>query len=428
MRRGPGTAWSTVGTTRRLPRSARATWSTVPGEVAFGVAIRHGGRVSWSVRGVLAAGALVGAAGWLVPSSSGAASGRRTTDAALQRALERLVAAPGGPVGAIATLYSNGHTTVLRAGRADATRPGAPRLGDHMRLASIAKAFNGAVALHLVQEGRLGLDDTIRQRLPGTLPATWSAVTVREMLNHTSGLPDYTQSTPFRQQATTDPHGYVSPTKIIDWVRSDGLVFRPGSRYEYSNTDNIVVALIAQRVAAQSYARLLSSLVFGAARLSETSFPSRRISLPAPSMHGYQVKPGKPPQDVTTLLSPSGAWASGAIVSTPADLGAFIRADLGGRFFGRLQRREQMRFVPGASSPAGPGTNSAGLAIFRYQTRCGTVYGHTGNFPGYVQWAAATADGRRSVTTSLNIAAPTGALLAQLRSLQAAAVCALLGK
>jgi D-alanyl-D-alanine carboxypeptidase len=150
--------------------------------------------------------------------------------------------------------------------------------------------------------------------------------------------------------------------------------------------------------------------------------------LPAPFIHGYDVEPGKQPQDVTTFLSPSGAWASGAIVSTPADLGAFIRADLGGRFFGKAQRPEQLRFVRGSSSPAGPGTNSAGLAIFRYKTRCGTVYGHTGNFPGYVQWAAATADGRRSVTTSLNIAAPTGALLQQLRSVQASAVCALLGK
>jgi D-alanyl-D-alanine carboxypeptidase len=297
-----------------------------------------------------------------------------------------------------------------------------------MRLASVAKAFSGAVALHLVQEGRLGLDDTVGQRLPGMLPAMWSAVTVREMLNHTSGLPDYTQSVEFRNHAATDPQGYVPPSKIIDWVRSDGLGFTPGSRYEYSNTDNIVVALIAQRVAGQSYAHLLSSLVFAPARLSQTSFPSRRISLPAPFMHGYHVEPGKPPQDVTTLLSPSGAWASGAIVSTPADLGAFIRADLGRRFFGRTQQREQMRFVRGASSPAGPGINSAGLAIFRYKTRCGTVYGHTGNFPGYVQWAAATADGRRSVTTSLNIAAPTGALLAQLRSLQGEAVCALLGK
>ena len=67
-----------------------------------------------------------------------------------------------------------------------------------MRIASIAKAFSGAVALHLVQEGRLGLDDTIGQRLPD-LPTAWAAVTVRQMLNHTSGLPDYTQSDALRE-------------------------------------------------------------------------------------------------------------------------------------------------------------------------------------------------------------------------------------
>lgn len=344
------------------------------------------------------------------------------------RGLRRLVSAPGGPVGAIATLYRNGRTTALRAGRADVTRPGAPRLGDHMRIASISKAFGGAVALHLVAQGRLGLNNTIGQELPKVMPPAWSAVTVRQMLNHTSGLPDYTKSDGFFEQATKDPRGYVSPMRIIDWVRGDKLHFTPGSRYEYSNTDNIVVGLIAQRVSGQSYGQLLLRIVFRPAGLTQTTFPTLRISLPAPLIHGYQVEPGKPPRDVTTFLSPSGAWASGAIVSTPANLGAFIRADLGGRFFDRAQRRQQMKFVPGSSSPAGPGTNSAGLAIFRYQTRCGTVYGHTGNFPGYVQWAAATADGRRSVTTSLNIAAPTGALLAQLRSLQASAVCALLGR
>jgi D-alanyl-D-alanine carboxypeptidase len=372
-------------------------------------------------------GALAAAIAMMPVGALGAVSAR-TTDAAVERGLQRLVAAPGGPIGAIATLYRNGRTTVLRAGRANATRPGAPGLNEHMRIASIAKAFNGAVALHLVQEGRLALNDTIGRRLPGMMPAAWSKVTVRQMLNHTSGLPDYTQSAGFRHQAMNNPHGYVSPARIIDWVRRDDLRFTPGSRYEYSNTDNIVVGLIAQRVTGQSYARLLSSLVFARAGLRQTTFPTRRVSLPAPFIHGYDVEPGRPPLDVTTFLSPSGAWASGAIVSTPADLGTFIRADLGGRFFGAAQRRAQFQFVPGSSSPAGPGTNSAGLAIFRYRTRCGTVYGHTGNFPGYVQWAAATADGRRSVTTSLNIAAPTGALLAQLRSVQAAAVCALLGK
>jgi D-alanyl-D-alanine carboxypeptidase len=372
---------------------------------------------------------LIAAAGTLLaPSGVGAALGGRTADALVQRLLDRLVGTPGGPVGAIVTLYRDGRTTVLRAGRADTARPGAPGLGDHMRIASISKAFTGAVALHLVQEGRLGLDDTIGQRLPGVMPRAWSTVTVREMLNHTSGLPDYTRSNGFREQAMTNPRGYVSPMQIIGWVREHALTFMPGSRYEYSNTDNIVVGLIAQRVSGRSFGQLLATIVFQPAGLRQTTFPTRRISLPAPFMHGYDVGPGKPPQDVTTFLSPSGAWASGAIVSTPADLGAFIRAELGGRFFDPAQRVAQMRFVAGASSPPGPGRNTAGLAIFRFQTRCGTVYGHTGNFPGYVQWSAATADGRRSVTTSLNIAAPTGALLQQLRSLQAAAVCALLGR
>ena len=384
--------------------------------------------VRWSVGILESVCALLTAAAVALLAPVGAVAAAGTTDAAVQHGLERLVAAPGGPVGAIATLHRDGQTIVLRAGRADVTRPGAPRAGDHMRIASIAKAFSGAVALHLVQEGLLGLNDTIGERLPGIMAPEWSAVTVREMLNHTSGLPDYTQSAGFREQAMTNPRGYVSPTDIIDWVRQTGLAFTPGSRYEYSNTDNIVVGLIAQQVAGQSYGHLLSTLVFRPARLTQTTFPTRRISLPAPFIHGYNVQPGKQPHDVTTFLSPSGAWASGAIVSTPGDLGAFMRADLGGRFFGQAQRRAQLRFVRGSSSPAGPGTNSAGLAIFRYKTRCGVVYGHTGNFPGYVQWAAATADGRRSVTTSLNIAAPAGALLQQLRSVQTSAVCALLGK
>ena len=350
-----------------------------------------------------------------------------TTDADVQRGLRQLVAAKGGPPGAVATLYRDGKLTVLRAGRADVKRRGAPTASQHMRIASVAKAFSGAVALHLVQEGRLSLDDTIGQRLTG-MPAAWSAVTVRQMLHHTSGLPDYTRSDGFAKQATTNPRGYVTPMDVIGWVRNDPLVFPPDSRYEYSNTDNIVVGLMAEAVTGRPYGELLQEIVFGPAGLTQTSFPTRRISLPRPFIHGYIVDPPAAPQDVTTFLSPSGAWASGAIVSTPADLNAFIRADLGLKFFGAAEQQQQMTFVAGNSSPPGPGNNAAGLALFRYTTRCGVVYGHTGNFPGYVQWAAATADGSRAVTTSLNIPAPTGRLLRQLRAVQADAVCALLGR
>jgi D-alanyl-D-alanine carboxypeptidase len=345
----------------------------------------------------------------------------------VQRGLEQLVEAPGGPPGAIATMYRNGKLTVLRAGRANLERKAAPAAADHMRIASVAKAFSGAVALNLVRAGKLGLDDTIAQRLTG-MPAPWGSVTVRQMLNHTSGLPDYTQSKGFAKQAQRDPRGFVSPQKIIGWVRTDPLEFAPGSRYEYSNTDNIVIGLIAEAVTGEPYGLALEQIVFGPAKLSQTSFPTK-VALPKPFIHGYLVSPGEKPEDASTLLSPSGAWASGAIVSTPKDLNTFIRSYLGLEFFDRDQQVEQMRFVPGGeSSPPGPGKNSAGLALFRYQTKCGTVYGHTGNFPGYVQWAAATADGSRAVTTSLNIPAPSGKLLARLRRVQTTALCALLGK
>ena len=357
----------------------------------------------------------------------GGSASAATTNADVQRGLERLVATPGGPPGAIATLYRNGKLTVLRAGRADVKRKAAPRANDHMRIASVAKAFNGAVALNLVRAGKLGLDDSIGQRLSG-MPAAWSAVTVRQMLNHTSGLPDYTKSKGFAEQAEKKPHGYVSPQKIIGWVAKDPLEFAPGSKYEYSNTDNIVVGLIVEAVTGGSYTQSLEQVVFGPSGLRQTSLPTK-TALPNPYIHGYMVAPGEKPEDVSTLLSPSGAWASGGIVSTPANLNTFIRSYLGLKYFDKAQQEQQMRwFVGGESSPPGPGKNSAGLALFRYQSKCGTVYGHTGNFPGYTQWAAATADGSRSVTTSLNIPAPKGKLLSRLRGIQASAVCALLGK
>lgn len=370
--------------------------------------------------------ALVAVLAALLALPVAARAGPPATATDVERGLDGLVAATEGPPGAIATLYRNGHMTVLRAGRADIRRKRAPRAADHMRIASVAKAFSGAVALQLVRDGRLGLDDTINQRLPN-MPLAWARVTVRQMLNHTSGLPDYTQSDAFAKQVRDNPRGFVSPTVVIDWVRADPLEFTPGSRYAYSNTDNIVIGLITEAVTGRSYPDLLDDIVFGPAKLRQTSFPTRTIALPAPFMHGYVVAPGDENQDVTAFLSPSGAWASGAVVSTPSDLNAFIRAYLALRFFGADQQREQMRFVAGGqSSPPGPGQNAAGLALFRYRTRCGTVYGHTGNFPGYVQFAAATADGRRAVTTTLNIPAPTGRLLARLRAVQTAAVCALL--
>ncbi|HJZ37767.1 MAG TPA: serine hydrolase domain-containing protein [Solirubrobacterales bacterium] len=358
--------------------------------------------------------------------SAGVASAK-STDAEVQKGLEGLVASPGGPPGAIATLYRDGKLTTLSAGRSDIKKAAKPRATDHMRIASVAKAFSGAVALNLVQAGKLEVDSTVGEVLT-TMPKAWSAVTLGELLDHTSGLPDYTKSDGFIKQATTDPRGFVSPTKVISWVRNSPVNFKPGTKYEYSNTDNIVVGLMVEAVTSDSYSNELQKIVFGPTGLTQTELATK-VKMPTPFIHGYGFDDEGEAVDQSEFLSPSGAWASGGIVSTPQNLNAFIRADLGLKFFDRAEQEQQMKWwVGGESSPPGPGKNSAGLALFRYQTKCGTVYGHTGNFPGYTQFAAATADGSRGITMSLNIPAPTGKLLAQLRRVQTTAVCDLLGK
>ena len=121
-------------------------------------------------------------------------------------------------------------------------------------------------------------------------------------------------------------------------------------------------------------------------------------------IHGYDNDPSQqPPEDVSEVLAAGWAWASGGIVSTPADLNDFIRGYVGGKLFDQRTRAKQRRVVEGGGSePPGPGKNSAGLAIFRYETRCGTVWGHTGNTPGYTQFMAASPNGNRSATVSIN--------------------------
>jgi D-alanyl-D-alanine carboxypeptidase len=114
------------------------------------------------------------------------------------------------------------------------------------------------------------------------------------------------------------------------------------------------------------------------------------------------VDPPKAPEDVTHLFAAGWTWASGGIVATPDDANAFIRAYVRGATTSPSLRRAQFEFRPGSSEPTGPGRNSAGLAIFRYQTRCGTVYGHTGNTSGYTQFVAATANGTRSTVVSVS--------------------------
>lgn len=353
-----------------------------------------------------------------------AASGK---DRNLVRALDDLLRTQGGPPGVIVVIQRGDKRSVYRAGTADRDCPddcpAKPR--DYQRIASVAKAFSGAVALGLVAEGRLSLDDTIGDRLP-FLPVGWHAVKLQQLLNHTSGVPDIADSEAFFKRVSRKPADPPSPRRIIKYVADLPLAFPPGSKYQYSNSDNIIVGLMVEAATGASYAEELARVVTKPTGLKRTFMPTG-VDLPDPFIRGYAIDKGQY-EDVSEVIAFGGyGWASGGIVSTPQDLSTFVRAYVSGKFGGKVERAAQFAFIKGGESgPPGPGANSAGLALFRYRTRCGTIYGHTGNILGYTHFIAATADGQNSVVFSINTQV-TDAILPALRAAEETAVCVALG-
>jgi D-alanyl-D-alanine carboxypeptidase len=273
-----------------------------------------------------------------------------------------------------------------------------------MRVASIAKAFSAATALALVDEGVLSLDDTIGERLPD-LPDAWADVTLRQLLAHTSGVPDFIRSSAFGDAVGASMGQAPPPERLLAFVEDQALSFPPGSQYQYSNSDNIAVGLMIQSATSRPYRDMLTEQVLEPLGLRQTSLPDG-VELPEPFIHGYAIEGGGAPEDVSNLLAAGWAWASGGVVSTPGDLNDFIRGYVSGALYEHPDARaeQQALFAPSAGSePPGPGFNSASLGLFRYETPCGTVYGHSGNTFGYTQFAAASLDGTRSMTMSMSL-------------------------
>lgn len=343
---------------------------------------------------------LIPLAAAVVALLAAAPAGAADTERALNRGLDEIMETPGAPPGLGVLIQRGNKTEYLRRGVADVDTGARFRKRSHYRIASMAKAVNGAVVLGLASDRKLRLRDRIDHWLGGVLPLAGDA-TLAQALQHTAGLPDYIRQQPFVDELIADPAQYMTPRELLGYVKDKPLEFEPGSEYGYSDTDNIAAGLAAEQASGRSYESLLRRYVYRPAGMRRTSLP-RTIKMPAPYIHGYEVERNKPPEDVSEFINPALAWASGGIVSTAADMNRFIRAYVGGDLFSRRIARSQDDFVKGSSSPPGPGRNDATLALFRYRTHCGTVYGHTGSYPGYRLFMASSANGKRSVVFTVN--------------------------
>ncbi|PWI17522.1 serine hydrolase [Streptomyces sp. Act143] len=263
--------------------------------------------------------------------------------------------------------------------------PGIAR-ADHFRAGSITKSFIATVILQLAAEHRLSLSDTVDQHLPGLVRGTGNdgrTLTLRALLTHTSGLYDF----------TVDTRGLIplSPLQAVG-IALTHPPSHPG-RYSYSNTNYVVLGMVIEQVTGHSYASEAVHRILIPLRLTGTSFPGSRVSLPAPHGRAHDTDG----TDVTEL-DPRAAGAAGELVTTLADLDRFYAALLGGRLLPPHWLREML------DTRAAHGLY--GMGLFPVKLPCGTtVWGHNGRIAGSYVRTAATVGGRRVLTFRVNTTA-----------------------
>src|SRR5215207_7013223 len=271
-----------------------------------------------------------------------------TSPADLQRLLDTLVAA--GAPGAIGAVEDGGHTIRAVSGVGNLRTGQPPRPVQTFRAASQTKAFVATVVFQLVAEGRVGLDDPVSRYLPRLL-ADGDRITVRQLLNHTSGLFDPQVEVYQSLQDLYDLRlAHWRPRQVVAMATDNGLLFEPGTAWSYSNTNHVVAGLLIERVTGTSVARQLERRIFRPLGLRHTWFPNDTAAMPPPRLHGYMPLDPEPPladADIT-WFNPSFFWASGALVSNVDDLDRFYDALFDGR---RLPRR-RLRAGPGDLHPA----------------------------------------------------------------------------
>lgn len=320
-------------------------------------------------------------------------------------------------------------------------------LNDEFRVGSNTKTMVATVILQLVAEHRLRLTDPVEKWLPGLIP-NGSAITLRMLLNHTSGLYNIIpgDADVLRTFTGQDDRRWTPRELIAAGVRHEPL-FPPGTKYSYSNTGYIALGLVAEKATGHSLSELIQERIAGPLHLRSTYLVDGSDRTESPRLtHGYEpdashlapvlwpgipagtafAGPARPAGYIdATRINENTEWAAGSMVSSARDWARFDIALMSGELLPPAQLKEMKTTV--AEESGDP--NRYGLGLERKVTPCGTVWGHDGQAPGYSSWNYTDSTGRRTVSvyvpTIFGIAAAKPA--AATEALLNAAVCAMLG-
>jgi D-alanyl-D-alanine carboxypeptidase len=362
------------------------------------------------VAGTLAGLGLVFAAGAAVVvlvGCGGSSSSASLSD--IRSSVRQLVS--GGVPGALLFVREGDRSYTVAAGYADPKRKVPMRASDTYPIGSTTKTFTGVLVMRLVAQGRIALDAPVSKYLPGLLPAG-DEITIRELLAHTSGLADY-EFDPLVLRPYVSGHlrFQTAPLDIVHAEARRPLLFPPGTKFNYTSTESIVLALLAESVGGGTYASQLRDHIFRPLGLHHTILPTNGDGLP--DVHGSvawskYVPDANPVPVDSAALSPSIAWSAGGVRSTVADVADFLR----GLFTGKLLPSAQVRAMENTSAtggaygldlmPTGGHAYYWGNYTQTINTTCGRAWGHGGNFPGYLNLPISSPDGSRQAVLLIN--------------------------
>ena len=275
----------------------------------------------------------------------------------------------------------------------------------HFRMGSVNKTVVATVALQLVGEGRLSLDDSVDRWLPGLVSGNGNdgrAITVEQLLQHTSGIVDDYPGMDSAAEYYERRFDFPTPDEVVARAMAHPPAFAPGAGWQYSNTGYVVVGMIIERITGRPWHVEVEERILEPLGMTRTSWPGDSPTLPRPHARAYErFQPDEDVTDVTLLVD---ADASGGMITTTRDLSVFVRALFGGRLLAPAQLARMQQTVPVSEEvdTLWPGTRY-GLGVFQRPLPCGGSYWQpAGDQAGWTTRTGVAGDGRTSVVLSLS--------------------------
>ncbi|WP_242308118.1 serine hydrolase domain-containing protein [Bacillus cereus group sp. BfR-BA-01524] len=305
-----------------------------------------------------------------------------------------------GYPGILAKTSEGGKTWSYAAGVADLSTKKPMKTDFRFRIGSVTKTFTATVVLQLAGENRLNLDDSIERWLPGVIQGNGyddKQITIRQLLNHTSGIANYTRSKDFNMMDTKKSYTAEELVKMGISMPPD---FAPGKSWSYSNTGYVLLGILIEKVTGNSYAEEIENRIIEPLELSNTFLPGNSSVIPGTKhARGYiQLDRASEPKDVT-YYNPSTGSSAGEMISTADDLNKFFSYLLGGKLLKEQQLKQMLTTVPTGVDELG----DSGLGIFKMKLSNGeSIWGHGGTIPGFLTFAGGTLGGKHTLAVNLN--------------------------